>query len=77
MEGIIAIIGSIVAILVSLSTALKNFADAKQNLIPKRVKKQSDINMNIYNLLEEMKEVFKADRVQIYDLQAVPWQPPI
>lgn len=67
MENIIAIIGSIVAIIVSLSTALKNFVDAKQNLIPKRVKKQSDINMNIYNLLEEMKEVFKADRVQIYD----------
>ncbi len=67
MENIIAIIGSIVAIIVSLSTALKNFADAKQNLIPKRVKKQSDINMTIYNLLEEMKEVFKADRVQIYD----------
>ena len=67
MENIIAIIGSIVAIIVSLSTALKNFSDAKQNLIPKRVKKQSDINMNIYNLLEEMKEVFKADRVQIYD----------
>lgn len=67
MENIIAIIGSIVAIIVSLSTALKNFSDAKQNLIPKRVKKQSNINMNIYNLLEEMKEVFKADRVQIYD----------
>lgn len=67
MENIIAVIGSIVAIIVSLSTALKNFADAKKNLIPKKVKKQSDININIYDLLEEMKEVFKADRIQIYD----------
>lgn len=67
MESIIALIGSIVAIIVSLSTAVKNFSEAKKNLIPKKVKSQSNINMNIYNLLEEMKEVFKADRVQIYD----------
>ena len=63
----IAVIGSIVAIIVSLSTAVKNFSEAHKNLIPKKVKTQSNINMSIYNLLEEMKEVFKADRVQIYD----------
>lgn len=67
MENIIALVTSIGALIVALSGFIKNLTDAKQNLIPKRVKKQSDINMNIYNLLEEMKEVFKADRVQIYD----------
>ena len=63
----IAVIGSIVAIIVSISSAVKNFSEAHKNLIPKKVKSQSNINMNICNLLEEMKEVFKADRVQIYD----------
>lgn len=67
MEGAIAIITSIVAIFVSISTAIKNFSEAKKNLIPQKVEKQSNINIEIIQLLEEIKELFKADRVQIYD----------
>lgn len=67
MENLIAIIGSIVAIILSLSTALKNFAEAKKNMIPKKVERQSTINVEIIEILEEMKDVFMADRVQIYD----------
>ena len=41
--------------------------EAKKNLIPTRVKSQSSINMNIINLMEEAKERFRADRIQVYD----------
>lgn len=66
MENIIALITGVSALIVALSGFIKNLVDAK-NLIPKKVKTQSNINMEIIRLLEEMKEVFKADRVQIYD----------
>lgn len=67
MEGIITFLASVMAIIVSMSTAAKNFSETKKNLIPQKVEKQSSINIEIIKLLEEMKERFKADRVQIYD----------
>lgn len=64
---ILTLIGSIAAIIVSISTATKNFSETHKNLIPKKVKTQSNINLEITDILEKMKELFKADRVQIYD----------
>ena len=67
MENIIAIITSITALIVAISTLIKNLIDAKKNLIPHRVKTQSSINMNIVKLMEDAKEYFRADRIQVYD----------
>lgn len=67
MESIIAMVGSIFAIIVSISTAMKNFSEVKKNTVPQKVEKQANINVEIVEVLEEMKEFFKADRVQIYD----------
>lgn len=67
MENLLAILTSITALIVAVSTLIKNMTDAKKNLIPYRVKTQSSINMNIINLMEDGKERFRADRIQVYD----------
>ena len=67
MENLIAILTSITALIVAISTLIKNMIEAKKNLIPNKVKSQSSINMNIIKLLEEAKEYFRADRIQVYD----------
>ena len=47
---------------------IKNLIDAKKNnLIPSKIKSQSSINMNIIKLMEDAKEYFRADRIQVYD----------
>ena len=67
MENVIAIITSITALIVAISTLIKNLIDAKKNLIPTKVKSQSSINMKIIELMEDGKERFRADRIQVYD----------
>lgn len=67
MENIIAFLDNAGAIVISITALIVAFKKAKTELIPPKVKKQSNINMDITELLEQMKEVFKADRVQIYD----------
>ena len=67
MENVIAILTSITALIVAISTLIKNMIEAKKNLIPYKVKSQSSINMNIIKLMEEAKEYFRADRIQVYD----------
>lgn len=67
MERIIAFLDNVGAIIISITALIVAFKKAKNELIPPKVKKQSNINMEITDLLEQMKEVFKADRVQIYD----------
>lgn len=68
MDSFIAILTSITALIVAISTLIKNMIEAKKNnLIPHRVKSQSSINMNIINLMEDAKERFRADRIQVYD----------
>lgn len=74
MENIGAIIAAILTfgtglagIISTLSTAAKNFSEVKKNSISEEVKNQSDINIEIIKLMEEMKEIFKPNRVQVYD----------
>ena len=67
MDSLIAILTSITALIVAISTLIKNMLEAKKNLIPFKVKSQSSINMNIINLMENAKERFRADRIQVYD----------
>ena len=69
MNNIIAMITSITALIVAISAFFKSLVEAKQNLLPKRMQNQSDINMVIIKMLEEAKERFRADRIQIYDYQ--------
>lgn len=67
MENIITFIKDI-GLLVSAITALYvSFKNAKKEIIPKKVKNQSNIHLEITNLMEVIKELSKADRVQIYD----------
>lgn len=70
MENITTIIVGITAFITACSGLIISLKKAKKEVeetIPKKVKKQSDINMEIINRMEYLKEYLKADRIQIYD----------
>ena len=51
-------------------TFIVAFKKTKKELvdsIPKRIKKQTDIDAEIVKRMEQVKEIVMADRVQIYD----------
>lgn len=70
MENITTILVSITAFITAVSGLLISIKKAKKEVeetIPKKVKNQSNINMDIINRMEFLKEYLKADRIQIYD----------
>ena len=70
MESITTIIISLTAFVTAIATLIVNVIKAKKEIedtLPKKIQKQCDIDMNIINMMEEVKEFLKADRVQIYD----------
>lgn len=70
MERITSIILSLTALITaicSLIVAVKKIKKEFEETIPKKIKKQCDIDYEIVKRMEEIKEFLNADRVQIYD----------
>lgn len=70
MEQITTIIISFTAFITAVATLIINLIKAKkeiENSLPKKIKNQCSINIEINNRLEKVKEILKADRVQVYD----------
>ena len=70
MEQATTIIISLTTFITAVVTLIINLIKAKkeiENSLPKKIKNQCSINIEINNRLEKIKEILKADRVQIYD----------
>ena len=70
MEGITTVIVSVTALitgLCSLLVAVKKIKKEVEDTLPKKIKKQSSIDIEIINRMERIKELLGADRVQIYE----------
>lgn len=70
MESITTIIISITAFITAISGLIISIIKAKKEVeetIPKKVKNQTNVNIEIINRMEFLKEYLKADRIQIYD----------
>lgn len=70
MDNITTLLVSISALLLAIVTLINNIYKSKKDLeetIPKKVKNQCNIDNEITNKMEELKEYLVADRVQIYD----------
>lgn len=63
LSGVTLIVGLITALIIKVLKSTKEI----ENAIPFKIKKQTGIDMEINQLLEELKEYCHADRVQIYD----------
>ena len=59
----------ILAISAVIVATIKSYANAKKELdtLPRKIKKQTSIDILITARMEEIKELLNADRVQIYD----------
>lgn len=70
METITSILVSITALITaicSLIIAGKKLKKEFEETIPKKIKRQCDIDLEIVKRMEQIKEILNADRVQIYD----------
>ena len=70
MDNITNTILSLAAFITAIATLIVNIIKAKkeiENTLPKKIQKQSSIDIEITNRLENIKEYLKADRVQVYD----------
>ncbi len=70
MENITTMIISLTAFITAVTTLIINIMKAKkeiENTIPSKIKNQINIDNEIIKRMEEVKEMLKADRVQIYD----------
>lgn len=70
MEWFTAFLMGITAIISALGTLVVTAYKTKKQLeetIPRKVKKQSGLDMEIVDRMEDLKELLGADRVQIYD----------
>ena len=70
MEWFTAFLMGVTAIISALGTLVVTAYKTKKQIdetIPRKVKKQSGIDMEIVDKMEDLKELLGADRVQIYD----------
>lgn len=70
MDNLTTIIISLTALVTAIGGLIVAFKKTKKELvesIPKRIKKQTDIDTEIVKRMEQVKEIVGADRVQIYD----------
>lgn len=70
METITSILVSITTLITaicSLIIAGKKLKKEFEETIPKKIKRQCDIDLEIVKRMEQIKEILNADRVQIYD----------
>ena len=63
----ISLLTNIVVAVGALFVALRTTKKEIEETLPKKIKNQCNIDIEITNRLEEVKEYLKADRVQIYD----------
>ena len=70
MEEITTLLTLWSALLLAIVTFVSRVYDAKEeltNTLPHRIKKQCNIDIEITTRMEEVKELLKADRLQVYD----------
>lgn len=67
LNTILLSLTALITALCSLIVALKKIKKEFEDTIPKKIKRQSSIDMEIIKRMEETKEFLNADRVQIYD----------
>lgn len=70
MEWINAFLVGLTAIISAVGTLVVTTIKTKNKIeetIPKKLQKQCNIDMEIIKRMEEIKEILKADRVQVYD----------
>ena len=70
MEGITALLVGITALVSAGTTLIVTTLKAKKQIedtIPKKLKKHCDIDAEIIQRMEDVKDILQADRVQIYD----------
>lgn len=69
MERVTSIIISLTALITSICGLIIAIKKAKKELetIPKKIKKQCNIDFEIISRMESLKEILNADRVQLYD----------
>lgn len=70
MENITTLLISLSALITAVVALINNIIKSKKEIeetLPKKIKNQCNIDIEITNRLEEVKEYLKADRVQIYD----------
>ena len=70
MDNLTTVIISLTALVTAVGGLIVAFKKTKKELvesIPKRIKKQTDIDTEIVKRMEQVKEIVGADRVQIYD----------
>lgn len=70
MEWVISFLTGLTALIIAVGTVITTFFKTKKQVedsIPKRVKNQVNIDAEIVLRMDEIKELVKADRVQIYD----------
>ena len=70
MEKITAIIIAVTGLVTGLSSLIFQLLKAKKEIeetLPQKIKRQCDIDLEIVKRMEQIKELLKADRVQIYD----------
>lgn len=70
MDGLTAFIVGLTSVISAAATLIVTTAKAKktiQETIPKKVHKQCNLDAEIIQRMEQIKELLNADRVQIYD----------
>lgn len=70
MDGLTAFLISLTAVISAGATLIVTTVKAKKTIeetIPKKLQKQCNLDTEIIHRMEQMKELLKADRVQIYD----------
>ena len=63
ITGLTVIVGAFVALIIKIIKGKKEIEDN----LPKKIKKQSNIDVGIIQNMENLKEFINADRVQLYD----------
>ena len=70
MEWFTAFIISLTAAISAIGALIVTILKTKKNIeqsLPKKLLKQCDINTEIIQRMEQIKEILRADRIQIYD----------
>ena len=70
MYNLTTVIISLTALIAALGTLISTILKTKKEIIediPKKIKKQANLDIEIIKRMERVKEILDADRVQIYD----------
>ncbi len=67
VSSLTVLIGGITALIIALINGYFKTKKELDDNLPKKIVKQSGIDVNIIQQMEELKEALNADRIQIYD----------